>query len=132
MSKTLGAKGIVIGCGNHKGGVSKSTSATYIAAALGERGLKVLILDCDPSAGATRIFGVDGKSFSGTYELVLREDPDLLTLAVTEGLPRNVSVIPARTELSEVRNYVSKFEDAAGLLRRGLEKARALYDDILL
>src|SRR5881296_1517919 len=91
MSKTLDARGIVIGCGNHKGGVSKSTSATYIAAALGERGLKVLILDCDPSAGATRIFGVDGKSFSGTYELVLREDPDPVTLAVSDGLPRNVS-----------------------------------------
>jgi chromosome partitioning protein len=132
MSNKSAAKGIVIGCGNHKGGVSKSTSATYIGAALGERGLKVLILDCDPSAGATRIFGIDGKSFAGTYELVLREDPDPTTLAVSEGLPRNVSIIPARTELSDVRNYVSKFEDAAGLLRRGIAKAREQYDVIFI
>src|SRR5262245_56339377 len=132
MSKTLDGNGIVIGCGNHKGGVSKSTSATYIAAALGERGLKVLILDCDPSAGATRIFGIDGKTFAGTYEFVLRPEPDPVVLAVTEGLPRNVSIIPARTELSEVRNYVSKFEDAAGLLQRGLARAREEYDVIFI
>ena len=61
MSTTSERKGIIIGCGNHKGGVSKSTSAAYISAALGERGLKVLILDCDPSAGATRIFGIEGR-----------------------------------------------------------------------
>src|SRR5262245_9900857 len=85
------AKGIIIGCGNHKGGVSKSTSATYLAAALGERGLSVLVVDCDPSAGATRIFGIDGKSFAGTYEFVLRDDePDPVKLAVSDGLPRNV------------------------------------------
>ncbi len=132
MSTTGERKGIVIGCGNHKGGVSKSTSAAYISAALGERGLKVLILDCDPSAGATRIFGIEGKSFAGTYEFVLRPDPDAVGLAIHEGLPRNVSIIPARTELSDVRNYVSKFEDAAGLLRRGLAKARAIYDVIFI
>src|SRR5260221_10694826 len=34
--------GVVIGVGNHKGGVSKSSSATYLASALGERKLKVL------------------------------------------------------------------------------------------
>jgi chromosome partitioning protein len=132
MEASSKAKGIIIGCGNHKGGVSKSTSTTYIAAALGERGLKVLVVDCDPSAGATRIFGIDGKSYSGTYELVLREDPDPVTLAITEGLPRNVSIIPARTELSEVRNYISKFAQPAGLLRPGLTKARDHYDVIFI
>src|SRR5262245_15832740 len=90
--------GVVIGCGNHKGGVSKSTSAAYISAALGERGLKVLIIDCDPSAGASRIFGIDGKSFAGTFELILRDEPDPVGLAVSDGLPKNVHIIPARTE----------------------------------
>src|SRR5438128_1955065 len=77
--------GTIIGCGNHKGGVSKSTSATYIAAALGERNLKVLIVDCDPSAGATQIYGIEGKSFAGTSELVLRDNPDPVALAVSDG-----------------------------------------------
>lgn len=124
--------GIVIGCGNHKGGVSKSSSATYLAAALGERKLKVLIVDCDPSGGATRIFGIDGKSFAGTFEFVVRDNPDPVALAVSDGLPRNVSIIPARTELSEVRNYTSKFIDVGSLLKRGLDEARKHYDVIFI
>src|SRR5262245_8339922 len=79
-------RGVVIGVGNHKGGISKSSSTTYLASALGERGLRVLIIDCDPSGGATHIFGVDGKSFAGTFELVVDDRPDPVALAVSEGL----------------------------------------------
>lgn len=131
--RTEGDKlGVVIGCGNHKGGVSKSSSCTYLAAALGERKLRVLIVDCDPSGGATRIYGIDGKSFAGTLELVARDQPDPVGLAVSEGPPRNVSIIPARTELSEVKNLVGKFYDVADLLRRPLIEARKHYDVIFI
>ena len=124
--------GVVIGVGNHKGGVSKSSSATYLASALGERKLKVLIVDCDPSGGATHIFGLDGKSFAGTFELVAREAPDPVSIAVSDGLPRNVSIIPGRTELAELKQYVSKFADLRSLLKRGVDAAREHYDVILL
>ena len=103
--------GIVIGCANHKGGVAKSTLSCNLAAGLGERRLRVLIVDCDSGAGATRIFGIDGKSFAGTFELVVGNDPDPVELAVRDGLPRNVEIIPARAELNEIRKYLSKFED---------------------
>ena len=129
---THGKLGVVIGVGNHKGGVSKSSSATYLASALGERKLKVLIVDCDPSGGATHIFGLDGKSFAGTFELVVREAPDPVSIAVSDGLPRNVSIIPGRTELAELKQYVSKFADLRSLLRRGLDAARKHYDVIVL
>ena len=97
--------GVVIGVGNHKGGVSKSSSATYLAAALAERQLKILIVDCDPSGGATHIFGLDGKSFAGTFELVVREAPDPVSLAVSDSLPPNVSIIPGRTELAVLHDH---------------------------
>jgi chromosome partitioning protein len=132
MTNTAQRLGVVIGCGNHKGGVSKSSSCTYLAAALGERKLRILIVDCDPSGGATRIYGIDGKSFAGTFEFVVRDNPDPVALAVAEGLPKNVSIIPARTELSEVRNYVSKFLDVGSLLKRGLDEARQHYDVIFI
>jgi chromosome partitioning protein len=132
MSNGSDKLGVVIGCGNHKGGVSKSSSCTYLAAALGERKLRVLIIDCDPSAGATRIFGVNGKIFAGTYELIVRPEPDIMELAVTEGLPRNVSIIPARTELSDFRNYTSKFRDPTAYLAPGVAAARRHFDVIFL
>lgn len=123
--------GIVIGIANHKGGVAKSTLSCHLAAALGERKLRVLIIDCDPGAGSTRIFGINGKSFAGTFELVVGEDANPVELAVRAGLPRNVELIPARAELNEIRKYLSKFVDYKNILSRGVDAARAHYDVII-
>jgi len=123
--------GIVIGCGNHKGGVAKSTLSCNLAVGLGERKLKTLIVDCDPGAGATKIFGIDGKSFAGTFELVVGKDADPVELAVRHGLPRNVEIIPARQELNEVSRYLSKFEDYKDVLSGGIDRAREHYDVII-
>lgn len=123
---------ILIGIANQKGGVGKTTTAIHVAAAFGERGYKVLLIDADPAAGATKHLGIPEKSFAGTFELVTRADSDPVSLAVEEGMPKNVSVIPSRTELAEVEMYVSKFLDTKDLFRAPLEKARAAYDIILI
>src|SRR5262245_5454204 len=92
--------GIVIGIGNQKGGVGKTTNTVHLAAAFGERGYRVLVIDADPTAGATKHLGIPQTSFGGTFELLTRPDSDPVSLAVEEGMPKNVSVIPSRTELS--------------------------------
>jgi cellulose biosynthesis protein BcsQ len=46
--------GVVIAVGNQKGGVGKTTNTVHIAAALGLFGFRSLIIDLDPSAGATK------------------------------------------------------------------------------
>ena len=53
-----GLKTIVVGVGNQKGGVGKTTMTVQIACALAERGRRVLIVDLDVNAGATKHFGV--------------------------------------------------------------------------
>ena len=45
---------------NHKGGTGKTTTAVSLAAALGELGYRVLMVDLDPQASATRWLGPDG------------------------------------------------------------------------
>jgi chromosome partitioning protein len=49
----------VIAVANQKGGTGKSTIAVNVAAAAGERGGRVLVVDVDPQADATTMLGID-------------------------------------------------------------------------
>src|SRR3954454_14832930 len=112
-------KASVITLGNQKGGVGKSTNTVHLAAALGEKGYQCLILDLDPAAGATKHLGVPMASYAGTLELfTTSETPQ--TLAIGEGMPSGVHLIPARTQLSELDNMLSKFVDRTRILDRPL------------
>ena len=58
VRKNPGLQTVVIGVGNQKGGVGKTTMTVQIACALVEQGRKVLIIDLDVNAGATKHFGI--------------------------------------------------------------------------
>lgn len=49
----------VIVLANHKGGVTKTTSTANIGALLAERGRRVRLIDGDPQANLSELFGVD-------------------------------------------------------------------------
>lgn len=125
------SSGKVIAVGNQKGGVGKSTNTVHIAAALGERGYSSLIVDLDPAAGATKLLGIPPQSFAGSLEL-LTTDETPQTLAVSEDMPKGIELIPARTQLSELDNLLSKFIDKTHILDKAIEQARESYDFIFL
>lgn len=52
-----GSGAFVIVLANHKGGVTKTTSAADLAVMLAEAGRRVLIVDCDPQANLSEAFG---------------------------------------------------------------------------
>ena len=57
---------------NQIGGVGKTTTAISLGAELGQRGLKVLIVDCDPQANATSCLGIEpGDVTEGTYDALI-------------------------------------------------------------
>lgn len=123
--------GVVIGVGNQKGGVGKTTNTVHIAAALGQRGCRCLIIDLDPAAGATKHLGVPENSFAGSLELLTTEET-VETLAITDRLPRGVHLVPARPQLSELETQLSKFVDRTRILDLPLATARNNYDFIFL
>lgn len=83
----------VIAIINQKGGVGKSTTAINLAAALGERGKRVLVVDFDPQGNATSGFGVDKDSLtSDVYDALMNGVP--LREAVTDSPVQNVRVAP--------------------------------------
>lgn len=123
--------GIIIAVGNQKGGVGKTTNTVHIAAALGQRGFRSLILDLDPAAGSTKHLGIPVNSFTGTLEL-LTTDETVESLAITDGMPNGVHLIPSRPQLSEIDTLVSKYVDRTRILERPLTAVRAHYDFIFL
>jgi chromosome partitioning protein len=123
--------GVVIAVGNQKGGVGKTTNTVHIAAALGLRGFHCLIIDLDPHAGSTKHLGIPENSFTGTLEL-LTTDETVGSLAIGEGMPKGVHLIPARIQLSEIDSFLSKFVDKTTVLDRPLQQARGSYDFIFL
>ncbi len=123
--------GILIAVGNQKGGVGKTTNTVHIAAALGQRGRKSLIIDLDPAAGATKHLGVPENSFAGSLEL-LSTDETVESLAITDKMPKGVHLIPSRPQLSELDTVLSKYVDRTRILDRPIALAREKYDFIFL
>src|SRR4051812_32489783 len=123
--------GVLVAVGNQKGGVGKTTNTVHIAAALGERGYRSLIIDLDPASGATKHLGIPVQSFAGSLELLTtKETPE--TLAIQDDMPRGVHLIPSRPQLADLDNLLSKFVDRTRILDRPVELARPEYDFIFL
>ena len=60
---------------NQKGGVGKTTTCVNLAAALTERGKRVLLCDFDPQANSTSGMGVDKTVSKGIYEVLIADVP---------------------------------------------------------
>jgi chromosome partitioning protein len=115
---------------NEKGGTAKSTTTVNLAAALAERGRRVLVVDLDAQANASLWLGAvdDGQAL---LEVLLGEratDEAIRPAGAVDG----VDVIPASRRLGNLAGHVGWSELPQGLLRERLAVVADRYDHVLL
>ncbi|MET7245774.1 ParA family protein [Methylobacterium sp. EM32] len=85
----------VLSIANCKGGTGKTTSAVNLAAELGARGYRVLVVDLDPQGHSGLGLGVTARRGSPNAHTPLLRHPTSLDAAVQATDEDNVSVVPA-------------------------------------
>ena len=119
----------IIACVNQKGGSGKTTTAVNLAATLGERGKRVLLLDLDPQASATNWLGITDAgrglldAFGGATNL----------LDLVQSTPaQNVEIIGSSAWLLGVDKALAGEVAAETILRAKLRELPEKWDYILI
>jgi chromosome partitioning protein len=138
-----GARGVVIGVGNFKGGVTKTTTTMCLAQGLSLKGHKVLCIDMDPQGSLTALFGmlsdaeIQDEMTVGRI-LVDNSEGELLDGAVQKTYWQGIDLIAANTNLyaAEFSLPARQMTDSSfqfwNVLNEGLVSLREKYDVILI
>lgn len=114
---------MIISIISEKGGVGKSTCAVNIAKALTAMGKKVLVVDLDGQANASKALGFspDGKQTSAEliYNTVAGMDTDLS--AVIRHSEDGTDYIPASQMLTGIVTFIANDTDSNYVLRRAFK-----------
>lgn len=115
---------IRISIANQKGGCGKTSTAINLADALRRMNYKVLFLDCDAQANATKLLQMQPEANPGVTELILNPDIKLDDCLTATKLP-NVSLIRGNIRLASVENRLrepSLYPIPIGVLKGKIRK----------
>lgn len=124
--------GRVISLVSRKGGVGKTTSTVNLGAALALSGHSVLIVGLDPQCGVCRTLGLRPHELPRCLDELWTARARLADLAQSSPVDNLFFVAPRILTLEEEERFLGHLQDRGGDLVREIDRARSLYDTILL
>ncbi len=123
--------GKIIAVANQKGGVGKTTSTVNLAASLGIKGQKVLLIDTDPQGNATSGVGINKRQIKhSTYSLLCSQVKVSETILNTEY--KNLDIIPANIDLAGAELELVEVSDRVSILKKSIVILKDYYDYIII
>ncbi len=123
--------GRIIAIANQKGGVGKTTTSINLAAALAEKGQRVLVVDTDPQGNTTSGFGLNKNLLEHTiYELLISDSE--IEKCIQKDIVDGVDIIPSNVNLAAAEIELIDVEKKEYILKNEIAKVREKYDYVII